>query len=290
MNVHKPRQKASFGASGEHGNEFEVEHKLRDKLVKMQKSDRTRVEAQEPPRDAEPQSASNQQSAKAPKEADATSLISSKIRDAMTLDIDPEKSLAAMRAILVGPMRQLHDARVEELVSILEENERTVRASLNTIEIRLGKITTTCDTLISASEDTLRKLQEQSVHVEFEMQKLADGQQSKLETLAEKQAAYETSTGMKLEQVTGEIGQMIEDLRKKSATDFDRLQTDMTARIQNLMTAGAEAELVARQLDARVSAMDVHAEKLNRRNAEVFSKGFSDLAERFLNMRSVHID
>jgi hypothetical protein len=290
VNIQKTRNKVQFEELTNDTTDLTIERKLRDKLVKMQKSGSAKpaTEVDLKP-EMSPRRVGPLQLVKSVDEAtENKAQLSSKIRDAMTLETDPEKSLADIRAILVGPMRQLHDARVEEMVSILEENDRATRMSFSVVESRLTKLNAETEKLSGATEETFRKLQEQSVYFEFALQKSEDKQRAELDRQQERHDAYAVSVSARFDQMTGEIAQLVDELAKKSSTDLSRLESDMAARLQYLATAQAEAELLSRKLEAKLAEIETQSEKLNRRNAEVFSQGFSDLAERFLNIRAAH--
>ena len=90
---------------------------------------------------------------------------SKKVLDALSEDIDPAKSLADIRRVLVGPTRRLHEARMEEVIAILEESDRGAQQSLGSLEHRYGELARSCEKLFVASDDAQRRLQDQAMHM-----------------------------------------------------------------------------------------------------------------------------
>ena len=81
------------------------------------------------------------------------SVLSKKVLDALSEDIDPAKSLADIRRVLVGPTRRLHEARMEEVISILEESDRAAQQALGALEKRFLDLARTSEKLMAASDE-----------------------------------------------------------------------------------------------------------------------------------------
>ena len=82
------------------------------------------------------------------------SVLSKKVLDALSEDIDPAKSLADIRRVLVGPTRRLHEARMEEMIAIPEESDRNFQQALGSLEARYSELARSCESLFVASDDT----------------------------------------------------------------------------------------------------------------------------------------
>jgi predicted transcriptional regulator len=209
------------------------------------------------------------------------SVLSRKVLDALSEEIDPAKSLADIRRVLVGPTRRLHEARMEEVISILEDSDRAAQQALNSLEKRYNDLARTNEKLMAASDDTRRKIHDQSEHLNSELQKNLTTQQ---QMLSEMFLVFDAQ----LEKLTAELNQKVDTLAAKTGEDHHMLAADLTRRIQELAeTTRADNDKVAEVMEARLARSEAHAEKENRRHIEVFADGFSDIADRLLALRGV---
>jgi hypothetical protein len=209
------------------------------------------------------------------------SVLSKKVLDALSEDIDPAKSLADIRRVLVGPTRRLHEARMEEVIAILEESDRNAQQSLGSLEQRYGELARSCEKLFVASDDTQRRLQDQAMHMNSELQKNQEAQQ---QMLSEMFMVFDKQ----LEKLTTELNQKIDSLAERTVHDNQLLANELTRRIQELAAnTRADNDKVAAVFDARLTRSEAHTEKEQRRQIEVFADGFSDIADRLLALRGV---
>ena len=207
------------------------------------------------------------------------SVLSKKVLDALAEDIDPAKSLADIRRVLVGPTRRLHEARMEEVISILEESDRAAQQALSSLEKRFMDLARTSEKLMAASDDTRRRIHDQTEYVNVELQKNLATQQQMLSEM------FLVFDGQ-LEKLTAELNQKVDALAAKTGEDNHMLASDLTRRIQELAEATrADNDKVAEVMEARLARSEAHAEKENRRHIEVFADGFSDIADRLLALR-----
>jgi hypothetical protein len=209
------------------------------------------------------------------------SVLSKKVLDALSEDIDPAKSLADIRRVLVGPTRRLHEARMEEVIAILEESDRNAQQSLGSLEQRYGELARSCEKLFVASDDTQRRLQDQAMQVNSELQKNQEVQQ---QMLSEMFLVFDKQ----LEKLTTELNQKIDSLAEKTGQDNQMLATELSRRIQELAAnTRADNDKIAAVFDARLTRSEAHTEKEQRRHIEVFADGFSDIADRLLALRGI---
>lgn len=209
------------------------------------------------------------------------SVLSKKVLDALAEDIDPAKSLADIRRVLVGPTRRLHEARMEEVISILEESDRSAQQSLGSLEKRFGDLALDSEKLFDAADESRQKIQAQSDHLNFELQKNLDTQQ---QMLSEMFLVFDAQ----MEKVAAELSRRVDELAAKTSHDNQSLADDLARRIEELAaTARADHDQVVEVFEARLTRSEAHAEKENRRQIEVFADGFSDIADRLLALRGI---
>jgi hypothetical protein len=153
-----------------------------------------------------------------------------KIKEALQTDYDPEESLAAIRAILVGPTRRLHDARIEEIVTILEESDRASQIAIRNLENR-------CDTLSAKLDTELRKVNdklEEANQTESTMDKLSRDFNVRLKEQDEKIANnFETLTKQFEERFLGQ-DEHSEKIQMRSAEVFVQGLSDIAKRLTAL--------------------------------------------------------
>jgi hypothetical protein len=209
------------------------------------------------------------------------SVLSKKVLDALSEDIDPAKSLADIRRVLVGPTRRLHEARMEEVIAILEESDRTAQQSLGSLEKRYGELARSCEKLFAASDDAQRRLHDQSMLLNSELQKNQEAQQ---QMLSEMFLVFDKQ----LDKLTTELNQKIDSLAASTSQDNHMLASELTRQIHDLAEATrADNDKIAAVFEARLTRSEAHAEKENRRHIEVFADGFSDIADRLLALRGL---
>lgn len=209
------------------------------------------------------------------------SVLSKKVLDALSEDIDPAKSLADIRRVLVGPTRRLHEARMEEMIAILEESDRNAQQALGSLETRYSELAQSCESLFAATDDTQRRLHDQSMQLNSELQKNQEAQQ---QMLSEMFLVFDKQ----LEKLSSELNHKIDSLAARTSEDNHMLANDLIRRVQQLAEeARADSDKVASVLEARLARSEAHAEKENRRHIEVFADGFSDIADRLLALRGV---
>ena len=209
------------------------------------------------------------------------SVLSKKVLDALSEDIDPAKSLADIRRVLVGPTRRLHEARMEEMISILEESDRSAQQALGSLEARYSELANSCESLFIANDDTQRRLHDQSMQLNSELQKNQEAQQ---QMLSEMFLVFDKQ----LEKLSSELNHKINSLAARTSEDNHMLANDLIRRVQQLAEKSrADNDKVASVIEARLARSEAHAEKENRRHIEVFADGFSDIADRLLALRGV---
>jgi hypothetical protein len=206
-------------------------------------------------------------------------VLSPKIREAMSPDPDPEKSLAQIRAILVGPAQRLHEARVEEIIDILEESDQAAQLSLTKLQKRCTELAATCEKLGAALEKMFQQSVEQSTHFESEL-KIADHKQK--ERLDEIFQVIDS----RFFHVKDEVSGQIEALVAQAARNLELLSTELAARmLERMRIQDANFQKLTEQFETRFFMRHEGLEKEQKRNAELFARGFSDIAERLMVLR-----
>ncbi len=184
--------------------------------------------------------------------------LGAKIKEAIQTDYDPEQSLAAIRAILVGPTRQLHDARIEEIVSILEESDRANQNSFRVLENRCQELSAKLDAEVKKATDLqLRYLAEFSFAVDKKFELTHSELNGRLaEHAGQSQAA--------ITQLSHQFTVQFKDHDRKMACTF----ASLTETFEN-----------------RFLKLDEQADQLHQRSAAVFMEGLNDIAKRITALK-----
>lgn len=209
------------------------------------------------------------------------SVLSKKVSDALAEDPDPAKSLADIRRVLVGPTRQLQEARMEEVITILEESDRVTQASLRSLENQCANLAAITERQAVEAEETRQKIERQSEHMDFELQNTSNSQQQMLSELF-------VMFDSKLETISTQLTQQIDTLAAKTSQDLQTLVNEVAQRIQDVAAAASDndAKLVE-QFETRLVRAEAYTDKEHRRHIAVFADGFSDIADRLLALRGV---
>jgi hypothetical protein len=205
--------------------------------------------------------------------------MSKKVFEALSEDVDPTKALADIRRLLVGPQAQLAEARMEEVISILEESDRNHQAAISSLEQRGHELSMMCERLLASNEEAHGKIQSQTDFFAGEMQKSNKVQQDKLSELF-------VMIDNKLQKMSAEMHQIVDTLAAKTSSDYQTLANDVVGRVQQLSasTASNHDKLVS-HMETRLAQADQLLEQDKRKQLDVFAEGFADLADRFLALR-----
>jgi hypothetical protein len=188
----------------------------------------------------------------------AAAQLSAKIKEAMQTDYDAEESLAAIRAILVGPARRMHDARIEEIVSILEETDQANQIAFRAMESQYKSLSAKLDAEVKKVTDLqLRYLAEFSFAVDKKFELTQTEMNGQI-------AACANASTTAITQLSHEFTVQFKDHDRKIAGNFDSL---------------------INKFEERFLKLDEHADQLQQRSADVFVEGLNDIARRLTALK-----
>ena len=206
--------------------------------------------------------------------------ISKKVLAAMAGDPDPVTALADIRKLLVGPTHKLHDAMFEEVIAILEESNREVQHSLQSLESRCAKLSRVTNELASSSLENRDQNRSQTEFLRKEIQRSATTQQDMLSEMF-------LAIDAKIEELTKRVSQKMEALSKKFEADMHQAAANQERNMQEL-----EAKCLAGNMEA-THLIEIRLDKLKSRSdsekddlREVFADGLLNLAGRFKALRN----
>jgi hypothetical protein len=209
--------------------------------------------------------------------------LSKRIVEAFKEDTDPTKSLAEIRDLLMGPVSRVHEARMEELISILEEADRNSQDSARDLHARCDGLAKTCEHLIAALNDTNDLLQRQSEQHAAELQKQAKTHANEIEEMTK---AFDG----KVHKLASDQAFRMDALSTKTANDYEALVINFTTRIEDLAhAASANDERIIANFEAALVQAEENAEHLRSKQIETFADGFNVFADRMMTLRGAKV-
>jgi hypothetical protein len=206
--------------------------------------------------------------------------ISKKALAAMAGDPDPVKTLADIRKLLVGPTHKLHDAMFEEVITILEESDREVQDSLQSLERRCVKLSHVTNELASSS---LENRDQNRIHIELLRKEIEKSAATQQDMLSEMFLAIDA----KIEELTKRVSQKIGALSKKFKADMHQAAANQERNMQELEMKCLAGNMEATQLiEIRLDKLKSRSDREKDDLREVFADGLLNLAGRFKALRN----
>ena len=169
---------------------------------------------------------------------DNSPTVSTRVVQALRDDADATESLADIRGLLLGPVTRLHEARIEELLSIVEEADRGYQRAFKDLHAR-------ADEMVSTDE------------------------MIKLDLLKSNEAIVSASNqqDLNLLHASKEMGHALKELSQKFEANFQKLVGELTHRIDTLVTKTADDQLalmnaVNKRIDELESATFANDERI----------------------------
>jgi len=201
-------------------------------------------------------------------------VISKKVLAAMAGDPDPVTTLADIRKLLVGPTHKLHDAMFEEVITILEESDREVQDSLQSLESSYIKLSHVTEELVSASLESKDQNRVQTELLQKEILEQAIAQQDMLSEMF-------LAIDAKIEELAAQVNQKVEGLANKMEADMREAAANQERNMWKLEARFlASSREAADLLENRVAALENSAGSAQDNLREVFADGLASMADR----------
>ena len=208
--------------------------------------------------------------------------LSKRIREAFREDADPSQSLADIRGLLIGPVSRLHEARMEEVIAILEESDRTNRNTSRALTERCSDLSEACQSLVAASEETRQRIQQLSADMTAKLQK---AEKKHDDNLAELFMLFDR----KIEKLTIETNQRIDGLAARTNSNYHALASNVAARIDDLsITTSTSIEQIMAHVENQLAHSKMIADRQRTDQIEAFADGFHDFADRIFALRGTN--
>jgi polyhydroxyalkanoate synthesis regulator phasin len=209
----------------------------------------------------------------------ANSVTSKKILAAKGADPDPTAALAAIRKLLVGPTRNLHDAMFEEIVTILEESNHEVQQYLCSLNRQCAHLSDVVSQLATSSLKSADENHKQANHFQEELQKQASIQQDILSDMF-------LAIDSKLQEMARHFGQTMETLAKDTDAHILESTVGLSRNVRETEAKCLDKTKKAAELiEARLDHLERKSAKSDEGLNEVFSSGLLDIVDRLKVLR-----
>jgi uncharacterized phage infection (PIP) family protein YhgE len=206
-------------------------------------------------------------------------VISPRILEALKEDSDASESLSGIRGLLMGPVTRLHEARIEELLAIFEEADRSNRHAVTELNARGDDLIAMCEKNRSSIAQTNENLRATAAQQVTDLVSAIHDINEALKDMSQRLEAN-------LQHQSNALNDRISSLATQTADDHQRLLTYFTKRIDDLeiaTTANDERNLVKLENQLSEYAAAMKAERLH--DIDSLSAGFADFSERILRLR-----
>jgi hypothetical protein len=215
-----------------------------------------------------------------------------KIAKVLSEDGDPGKLLAEVRDVLFGPTRKLQEARLEELVVILEQLDRETQIAhqgfseqikaLDSADrqrtLDLAAVEQKSESLAAQHDRELavinKKIDALSERMSVELQRAAEFHKRELD----EQDEVFTS---KLERQSAQLLKQMSEMADSHKISVQNLATEFSTQLREMsMLAKTNDDKILSHLEVRVAQVENNIDDDKRRSLKVMIEGLSGLSER----------
>lgn len=206
-------------------------------------------------------------------------VISPRILQALKEDSDASESLSDIRGLLLGPVTRLHEARIEELLSIFEEADRGNRQAVKSLNSRGDELLAMCEKnqlgIAQANETIRATATQQGTDLVIAIQDINHALKDMFQRVE-----------INIQQQSNALNERISNLAARTAEDHQTLLAYFTKRIDELeiaMAANDERNLLKLENQLATYVANVKAERTH--DLDSISEGFADFSDRILGLR-----
>ncbi len=205
---------------------------------------------------------------------------------------DPARMLAELREVLFGPTRKLQEARLEELVVILEQLDSEARSNAKRVAEQFAKVENTDRKLgaeIHATNNVIEELKKQherelsdaNIKIHALSERLRQEMLRTAETQQRDMAAQADTFSAKLDNLAAKLQQLISEVSDHHKLAAEAMSADFSNQIRELsLITKATDDKIRMEIDTRAAQLAANAEEDKRRNLKILTEGLSGLSER----------
>lgn len=207
-------------------------------------------------------------------------VVSPRILQALKEDSDASESLSDIRGLLLGPVTRLHEARIEELLSIFEEADRGNQQSVTDLNARADDLFALCEKNHSSIAHTNETLRATAAQQETNLVSAIHDINEALKDMFQRVEAN-------FQQHSSALNDRVSNLAARTAEDHQTLLTYFTKRVDELEIAtSANDEKNLLKLENQLAKYAADMKVARTSDLESISEGFADFSDRILGLRA----
>ena len=209
--------------------------------------------------------------------------LSPRVQEALREDSDAVQSLSDIRGLLIGPISRLNEARMEEMLSILEEADRENKISVRELHARSNELQTTTEQIKLDVTKTNEVIKSEAAQQSVNLLTATQDMDYALKELAQK---LENN----FQKLSTELNHSVNALATKMASDHETLFTSVSKRIDDLtkLTVSNDERIVA-NFENKLAVSEVNMKTMRSREFDNLAEGFAEFSERMLKLRNARI-
>ena len=205
--------------------------------------------------------------------AEISPALSPRVGQALRDDADATESLADIRGLLLGPVTRLHEARIEELLSIVEEADRGYQRAFKDLHTRADEMASTDELIkldvLRSNEAIVSASNQQDLNLLHASKEMGHA----LKELSQK---FEAN----FQKLFGELTHRIDTLATKSADDHLALTNSMNKRIDDLESATfANDERILAKLENQMATSEATLKAQRANDLNTIAKGLANFSD-----------
>ena len=205
--------------------------------------------------------------------------LSSRVMQALRDDADPLESLADIRGLLVGPATRVHEARIEELLAIMEEADRGYQRAFRDVHTRGDDMLEIAEVIKLEVAKTNEAIVNASTQQDLNLLQASREMGHGLKELSQK---FESN----FQKLFGDLSHRIETLATKHADDHQGLLHNINKRIDDLESATfANDEHILAKFENQTATSEANLKSQRITDLNSIADGLADLSDRIAKLR-----
>lgn len=207
--------------------------------------------------------------------------LSARLMQALRDDTDPSESLADIRGLLVGPVTRVHEARIEELLAIMEEADRGYQRAFKDLHARGDDLIDRTEVIKFEAAKTNEAIVNASAQQDLNLLQASREMGHALKELSQKVESN-------FQKLFGDLTHRIESLATKTADDHQALLHNISKRINDVESATfANDEHIMSKLENHMATTEANLKAQRNNDLNSISDGLADLSDRVAKLRMV---
>ena len=205
--------------------------------------------------------------------------LSARLMQALRDDADPIESLSDIRGLLVGPITRVHEARIEELLSIMEEADRGYQHMFREIHSRSDALVETTEVIKLDAAKTNEAIVNASTQQDLNLLQASREMGHALKEMTQK---FESN----FQKLSSEFSHRIDTLASKTADDHQAFMNSITKRIDDHESATfANDEHILVKLENQIATSEANMKTQRSHDLNSLAEGLTNLSDVVTKLR-----